>query len=134
MTRFRLSRRARIRIYDRTKGICHICGQPIHAERGGKWEAHHKVPLWAGGADTEYNMVPVHCWPCHVLLSATDNGPRSKTDRQRANYLGIEKSGPKLPAGRKSPISKKVNGEVVARQPRYAKHHAMMARRYGEAT
>src|SRR5882672_6230717 len=112
--RIRLSRRQRIRIFDRDQSICLRCGIRIHAEGGERWDVDHVIPLHLGGANEEWNLTPVHK-ACHWQKNAEENPLRSKTDRQRANYLGIERLGPKLPGGRRDNVSKKLNGEVVPR-------------------
>jgi hypothetical protein len=127
--RIRLSRRARIRIFDNAEGICLRCGIKIQAERGARWDLDHVIPLHLGGIDAEWNLGPVHKY-CHWQKNAEENPIRSKIDRQRANYLGIEKLGPKLPAGRDDPFRKKITGEVVPRLTGAQKHARAMAALY----
>lgn len=86
-----LSRLQRTRIFDAAKGICHLCGVRIHAERGEKWEAEHVNPLWLGGSDDESNMRPAHVH-CHKDKSRGEKKVKAKTDRVRARHLGIRKS------------------------------------------
>lgn len=127
--RIRLSRRARVRIFDRQHSICHLCGIPIWGS-GEAWDIDHILPLHLGGTNDERNLAPVHK-ECHEQKNAAENPIRSKTDRQRANYLGIERLGPKLPAGRNDPFRKKITGEVVPRLfGKGAKHRQTMAGRY----
>jgi hypothetical protein len=127
-----LSRLARVRIFDRHRGICAICGLKIHAERGEKWEADHVKSLWLGGRDDEFNLAPVHAEPCHRDKSADENTDRSKSNRLRQNFLGIPKF-VKQPMrfGRNSDLTKKLNGEIVKRLSQSERHRAMMARRNG---
>lgn len=125
--RIRLTRRQRVRIFDAAHGICHICRQIIAI--GQRWEAEHKIPLWAGGTNDESNLAPAHRFPCHEEKSGKENTDRSKADRQRANHLGIPKPGKKLPAGRRSSITKKLNGSVVERKSQSEKHREFMAKR-----
>lgn len=128
--RIRLSRRARTRIFDRANGICHICGLPIDAAAGAAWEVEHKKPLWAGGKDEESNMAPAHRSPCHEQKNAEENTDRAKTDRQRANYLGIPKSRKQpLPGGRDSAITMTMNRGPQKRMSQTEKHRAFVARR-----
>lgn len=87
MTRMKLSKIKRVKIFDAGRGICHLCGLPIQA--GQKWEADHVKPLWCGGEDHESNMAPAHV-KCHSDKSKADAAPKAKTDRQRANHLGIK--------------------------------------------
>lgn len=90
MTRKALSRLARVKIFDREGGCCHLCGQPINASRGELWELDHKIPLWMGGDDLPSNLFPVHV-KCHVTKSAQDTPVKCKIDRIRAKHLGIKK-------------------------------------------
>ena len=89
MKRKTLSKLARIRIFDREGGRCHLCGGLIW---GKPWELDHKVPLWAGGEDTEDNMLPAHV-ACHKDKSTADAPVKAKTDRIRAKHIGVKKSG-----------------------------------------
>lgn len=123
-----LTRAQRVRIFDRSKGVCHLCGTKIRV--GERWEAEHVVPLWLDGEDKPENMAPAHI-ACHQQKTSGEATDRAKTDAQRANYLGIQKPGKKLPAGRRSNITKKLNGEVVPRvKERGAKDRAAIEARY----
>lgn len=131
MKRKPLTRLQRVRIFDAANGRCCLCPLKIHAERGERWEAHHVVPLWLGGADDPSNMAPAHK-ACHDRESASDNPERAKTDRMRANYLGIEKPNIQpLPFGKRSGFKKTMRGEVVARVSQNAAHRAFIEKRRG---
>ena len=86
MTRRSLSKAMRVRIFDSTGGVCHLCKLKIAI--GEAWEADHVKPLWAGGEDDERNMAPAHV-DCHATKSQGDAAPKAKADRQRANHLGV---------------------------------------------
>lgn len=113
MRRRHLSRLARTRIYDSTGGFCCICGFLILAGRAEKWIIEHKKPLWLGGADEEWNMGPAH-QHCAVAKTAAEAPVKAKSDRQRANHLGIKKRSA-FACSRDSKWKKKVSGEVVRR-------------------
>src|ERR1700688_3739422 len=125
--RRRLSRLARVRIYDRWRGICVVCTCKI--EVGTAWDVHHIKPLWNDGPDEEWNMGPAHLDPCHRQLSANDNTIRAKTDRIRANHLGIAKLGKKLPGGKDSPFKLTMRRGVVARFTQLEEHLRVMRER-----
>lgn len=127
--RVKLSRVARVRIFDRAHGKCHVCGLKIHAERGEAWEAEHIIPLWAGGTDDESNVAPAHASPCHSGKTAAEAIERAKSTRTRANFLGVKKPGPKLPCGRNSNFKKTMRKGVVIRMTQAQMHRQMMARR-----
>lgn len=103
MTRKTLSRLARVKIFDREGGRCHLCGELIW---GRPWQLDHRVPLWAGGEDTAENLFPAHV-ACHSVKSARDAPVKAKTDRIRAKHLGIKKPSPwrwpKRPFPRRKP-------------------------------
>src|SRR5882672_30573 len=125
-TRAHLTRAQKVRVFDAARGRCHICTCKIHAQRGEQWQVEHRVPLWAGGPDTLENMAPAHL-SCHQEKTDGEAPIRAKTDRQRANHLGIPKPGKKLPGGRDSPIKKKIAGPVVPRLKRGEEHRLIMA-------
>jgi len=128
-----LSRLAKVRLFDRHRGICHVCGLRIHAERGEQWEAEHKTPIWLGGADDEFNMAPVHLDPCHRDKTAGEAGDRAKSNSQRQAFLGIPKPVKKrMAAGRKSGLRKTLRNGVIPRLSQSEQHRALMAKRYGE--
>jgi len=111
--RKRLSRLARVSIYDSTHGICCLCSLPIHAERGTKWIVEHIKPLWLGGDDDESNMGPAH-ERCAIEKTVSEAPVKAESDRVRANHLGIRKPS-KFPGSRDSRWKKKIDGSVVPR-------------------
>ena len=90
MKRRSLSRLARTRIFDARNGMCCICGTRCGIMYG-KWIIEHIKPLWLGGADDESNMAPAH-ERCAIEKTVGEAPVKAKTDRQRANHLGIKKS------------------------------------------
>lgn len=114
MSRQRLTKAKRVRIFDRWSGCCHICGLRIQV--GQAWDVEHIKPLWLGGADDETNMAPAH-EHCHDDKTSAEATPRAKGTRIRANHLGI-KTKPKgrpFSCNKNSPWKKKITGEVVRR-------------------
>lgn len=84
----KLTKAERVKIFDREKGICHLCGLRIKAERE-KWQADHVKARWRNGGDKLGNYKPAHI-RCHVAKSAAENTERAKADRNRAAHLGIK--------------------------------------------
>lgn len=126
--RIRLTRRARIRIFDRCSGMC--CGCLLPIQPGERWEVDHLTPLHMGGSNDEMNLVPRHR-RCHEEKNAAENTTRSKTDRQRANHLGIPKSRKQpLPGGRDSGITMTMSNGPQCRKSQTEKHRETMANRY----
>ena len=65
-------------IFDKTRGLCHICWKPIafsnygvHGSRGG-WHVDHSVPLAEGGTDHLNNLFPAHT-SCNCSKQARSN-------------------------------------------------------------
>lgn len=89
MKRQRLSRLHRTRIYDAAQGKCCICGCRIQA--GQRWIVEHPKPLWMGGPDDDTNRRPAH-ERCAISKTISEAPIKAKSDRVRANYLGIRKT------------------------------------------
>ena len=109
--RRRLTRLQRTRIHDAVNGVCCLCGTPIGAKR---WIVEHLKPLWLGGADDETNMGPAH-ERCAIDKTVSEAPIKAKSDRVRANYLGIPKTGRPMPGSRRSKFKKRMDGSVVLR-------------------
>jgi 5-methylcytosine-specific restriction protein A len=86
-SRRRLTKLARVRIFDAACGICHICEQPIRKQ---PWDIDHIKPLWLGGADDESNMRPAHI-RCHQDKTSAEAPVRAKGTRIRARHIGVKK-------------------------------------------
>jgi 5-methylcytosine-specific restriction protein A len=113
--RRRLSRLQRTKIFDDDNGVCCICGFAIQASHGERWIIEHLKPLWLGGADDESNMGPAH-YRCAIEKTTSEAPVKAKSDRVRANFLGIRK--PKRHRwgyGKDDRLKKKIDGTVVER-------------------
>lgn len=86
MTRRRLSTKARVSIFTRANGICHLCGGKITP--GEAWDVSHEIPLALGGADDESNMRPAHR-KCHRAWTAEHDQPAiARAKRREAKHIG----------------------------------------------
>ena len=114
--RRRISTRERADIFLRHGGHCALCGGSIMPGDG--WDVHHATPLELGGEDGGDNLVPAHR-ACHRHHTASEDVPRiRKAQRQQAKHLGFRApSRTPLPFGRRSPLRKKINGQIVRRDP-----------------
>jgi len=113
--RKKLSRLARVRIFDNAQGTCCLCYTKINAALGDKWIVEHIKPLWLGGADDERNMGPAH-EGCARKKTSAEAPVKAKSDRVRAKHLGIKKtSHHRWGYGKDDPFKKKIGGEVVRR-------------------
>ncbi len=91
MSRKRISTRARVALFERKNGICHMCGGKVLA--GEAWDLSHVIPLEIGGADDESNWDVAHR-KCHrVQTSKVDIPLIAKTKRQHASHIGAKLSG-----------------------------------------
>lgn len=96
----------RLKIFERAKGICHLCEQRIQA--GQKWDADHIIPLALGGSDGESYMAPAHK-ACHAQKTAVDLGQIAKAKRIKARHIGAHKpSGFRKPPPGYNPWTRRV--------------------------
>lgn len=127
------SRSTKRAAYARSNGRCEnsTCGIALPAGWGGI-HFDHRIP-WAISRDSSLDNCQCLCFQCHGEKSATRDVPTiAKVQRIADERIGIKRySAQPLPAGKRSAISKKLNGEVVKRQSQAEKHRAAMARRYG---
>jgi hypothetical protein len=107
------------------KVFCNLCGGEILPTE--LWEISHVgAPAALGGIDT--GVAHKLCNRQHGLAYVIPMV--AKTKRMRRKHRGIAGPGftdTPLPAGRQSNITKKLNGEVESRLPRYGKHARAMA-------
>jgi 5-methylcytosine-specific restriction endonuclease McrA len=52
----------RVKVFRKTGGTCHVCGETLRA----KWQADHVVPHRSGGSSTFENYLPI-CKECNRL-------------------------------------------------------------------
>ena len=102
----------RIRIFERTSGLCHITKRKIRA--GEKWQLDHIIPLADGGEHRESNLAPALDW-AHREKTSAENKARAKTRAIKAKHFGMVKSKNPLPGGKQSKWKRKITGEIVAR-------------------
>ena len=106
---------------------CNLCGGRVLPTEA--WaESHIGVPKAHDG-----NVVGIAHKCCNELDNNTFVTPFvAKTKRMRRRHIGADRPGlgpHKLPAGKNSPIIKKLNGRVVLRETPNQKHWATMAKR-----
>lgn len=115
MSRKRISAKMRVEIFERHKGVCHMCGLRVVA--GQVWEVSHEIPLECGGADDETNWKVAHR-SCHRHHTATVDIPTiAKVKRIRQKHLGAKlPSRNTLPGGKNSEWKRTLDGRVVPRR------------------
>jgi 5-methylcytosine-specific restriction endonuclease McrA len=109
-----MSTTRRARIFQKAKGICHICEQPIDGTRE-KWDAEHVIPIEISGDDTDGNLAPAHV-RCHKSKTKKDAGDIAKCKRVHAKHTGAYRSRNKMRGGRDDKLKQKLNGTVVLRE------------------
>jgi hypothetical protein len=123
-TRRRLSSSDREALYDRCRGTkefpdCNICGLPVDGVRQAWHESHDPdgPPHCFGGTETGVAHAD-----CNLRHGAQIVVPMdAKATRVRQNFIGASVSRFPMPAGRNSPLKRKVGGGVVPRQARVQK-------------
>jgi 5-methylcytosine-specific restriction endonuclease McrA len=111
--RKRLSTKARLELFLRFDGRCHICKLRIHP--GEKWETEHVIPIAQGGEDGGSNLQPAHT-QCHAEKTKKDAADTARAKRRQAIHLGARApSRNPIPGGKASGWKRKMNGEVVRR-------------------
>ena len=93
-----LSPMRKLAVFEKARGVCHLCGLRIQV--GEKWEVEHVRPIGLLGADDETNMAPAHV-ACHATKTKQDVADIARAKRRKAKMLGIRKSSsfPKPPPG-----------------------------------
>ena len=112
MARKSISTKARVALFQKHGGVCHICGGKINV--GEEWQVEHIIPFAMGGEDAEPNWAPAHT-KCHKTKTKTDVADISKAKRREARHIGAKVSKTPLPFGKKSKWKRKMDGTVVER-------------------
>lgn len=86
--------KVRQRIFDREKGICHLCKQPIEHKR---WDLDHVKALINGGSNSEDNLKPAH-QVCHRGKTLADIAEKVKVAAIRARHTGAAVPKQKMPS------------------------------------
>jgi len=102
-----------LRIFEAHKGICVLSGLRIGPRDD--WFIEHIIALELGGKDEESNMGPA-LYVRKAKKDAADHSAAAKSKRIKQRHLGIRKPS-RFPASRDSRWKKKLNGEVVRREP-----------------
>jgi 5-methylcytosine-specific restriction endonuclease McrA len=108
--------RMRLKVWERHKGVCCLCGIKIDGTRE-RWIVEHIRALELGGEDVEENMGPAHegCAIAKTGGKTGDHARAAKAKRAKSKHLGIKKTKNPLPGGKGSKWKKKIDGGVVPR-------------------
>ena len=85
----KLTRRDKLRIWERDKGICQSCQRQLGP--GDKWICEHVRALENGGTNDDANLA-VFCKPCADAKTPRDHATAAKAKRQKSRSLGIRKA------------------------------------------
>jgi 5-methylcytosine-specific restriction protein A len=110
-----LTRLQRTKLLEEHKETCCLCHFKIDTSK--IWIVEHIKPLWLGGEDDKRNMGPAH-EHCARKKTSAEAPVKAKSDRVRANYLGVPKSRRRPMRGsRDHPLQekRKIDGTVVRR-------------------
>ena len=88
--RSKLSPTKRLRVWEKTKGVCVICALKIDGTREA-WIAEHVIPLAQGGPDTLENLGPAHL-ACAKAKTKDDQGRIAKARRGKIKLIGAKEA------------------------------------------
>ena len=112
--RKRLTPTQRLKLFERHKGVCALCGLQIRS--GEKWIDEHLRALALGGTNDDDNRAPVHV-ACAKAKTNEEDLPRiAKAKRQKMAALGIKREGRKIQS-RGFPLVEKQQRIVKGRLP-----------------
>lgn len=109
-----LSERRRLQAWERTGGICVVCGVRIDGVRD-RWIVEHIRALELGGADALENMGPAH-EACGREKTRDDHARTARAKRQKVQHLGAAVTNRPMPGSRACALKRKINGTVVPRE------------------
>ncbi len=96
-----MSKARRLRIWERDKGVCYLCGEKVAA--GDAWEVEHKVAWALSFDDSDENLAVAHKDGCHTLKTKGDVGRIAKAKAQggeTGQWARRQKNGPKMRSGK----------------------------------
>jgi hypothetical protein len=111
--RRRLTPHRRLRVWEKTGGICVLCERKIDGARE-RWIAEHVRALELGGRDDLENMGPAH-EACAAVKTQNDHRRTAQAKRQKIQHIGADITKRPLPFGKASPWKRKLSGEIIPR-------------------
>ena len=114
--RKKLTPTKRLRIWERDKGVCCLCGAKIDGVRD-RWIVEHRRALELGGEDADHNMGVAHasCADTKTNGPDGDHARAAKAKRAKRMALGLKKSKTPLPGSRASKWKRRIDGTVERR-------------------
>lgn len=92
-----MSKSSRLRIWEREKGVCYLCGKKVQANE--KWDAEHVRAWELYKDDSDENIRVAHKEKCHKEKTDADVKIMRKADRQggrKGQYARRQANGPQL--------------------------------------
>jgi 5-methylcytosine-specific restriction endonuclease McrA len=115
-------RKALVRIFEKTSGHCHFCGDPLDFEKVGRkypkgWEKDHIIPKKQGGTRRQDNLLPAH-WRCNALRWA--RGFDKLKEVIRVGLIGVEEMNIDERTGRR--LAVRLANRKIANRKRRARY------------
>lgn len=85
MARPSMTAKRRALIFERHKGVCHLCKGKIHV--GEAWDAEHLIAWEISRDDSDDNLAPAHK-KCHAVKTRDDRKAIAKVHRLAAKHEG----------------------------------------------
>ena len=111
--RRKLTPHRRLKVWERTSGVCVLCERKIDGVRE-RWIAEHIRALELGGEDDFSNMGPAH-QACALVKTQDDHRRAAQAKRQKIRHIGADLPKRPLPFGRTSPWKRTNSGRIVPR-------------------
>ncbi|MCB5173579.1 HNH endonuclease [Microvirga sp. SM9] len=111
--RRKLTPHRRLKVWERTGGVCMLCDRMIDGARE-RWIAEHIRALELGGADDLENLGPAH-EACATEKTRDDHRRAAHAKRQKIRFIGAEVSKRPMPFGKASPWKRTMSGRIVPR-------------------
>lgn len=96
-----MSKARKLRIWERERGLCDLCGQKVQA--GEAWEVEHVIPWALSFDDSDGNLKIAHKdGDCHAAKTKVDVGRIAKAKRQggeTGQQARRAKNGPSMKSG-----------------------------------
>jgi hypothetical protein len=112
--RRKLTPHRRLKVWERTGGVCVLCDLKIDGARE-RWIAEHLRALELGGADHFDNLGPAH-EACAVQKTKEDHRRTARAKRQKIRHIGADAPKRPLPFWRASRWKRTLSGKIVPRE------------------
>jgi 5-methylcytosine-specific restriction endonuclease McrA len=106
-----LSAKRKLKIWEKEKGLCMLCGCRLFS---GRVVFEHVRALELGGDDEDHN-IRLTCIPCAGEKTRDDHSRAAKAKRVKSKHLGLKKSKNPLPGSKGSKWRRKIDGTIVPR-------------------